>query len=84
MVFAIKISSDSTIFLANGQGGLRAYNYDGSSFTNTAHIQPGDYVRDLDVSSDGTIFVANGYDGLKAYTYDGSFFTNTAHIDDGG
>ena len=63
--------------------GLRAYTYNGSSFTNTAHVNDGGYGLGVSVSSDGTIFLANGQDGLRAYTYDGSSFTNTAHINDG-
>ena len=34
----VTVGSDSTVFLANGSGGLRAYSYDGTSFTKTAHI----------------------------------------------
>ena len=80
----ITLSSNGTIFLANGDDGLRAYTYDGSSFTNTANIDDGGCAYGVTVSSDGTIFLANGDDGLRAYTYDGSSFTNTAHINDGG
>ena len=35
------LSSESTILLANGNDGLRAYTYDGNSFTNTGHIDDG-------------------------------------------
>ncbi|MGD8781731.1 MAG: hypothetical protein PVH88_22540 [Ignavibacteria bacterium] len=30
----VAVSSDGTVFLANSNGGLRAYTYDGTSFTN--------------------------------------------------
>ncbi|MEZ4765436.1 MAG: hypothetical protein R3C26_20295 [Calditrichia bacterium] len=34
--YGIELGPDGTLFLANGDGGLRAYNYNGISFTNTA------------------------------------------------
>ncbi len=75
---------DGTVFLANMQDGLRAYNYNGASFTNTAHIDDGGLAFGVAVGADGTVFLANHNDGLRAYSYDGSSFTNTAHIDNGG
>lgn len=39
----VAIAADGTVFLANGEGGLRAYTYDGSSFTSTANINNGSY-----------------------------------------
>ncbi|NIV11393.1 MAG: T9SS type A sorting domain-containing protein [Aliifodinibius sp.] len=75
-------SSDGTIFLANGDDGLRAYSYDDGSFTNLAHINGGDNAMDVAISSDGTVFLANGEDGLRAYNYNGSSFEEIAHVDD--
>lgn len=65
--------------------GIRAYIYDGTSFTNTAHIDddPG-LANGVAVGRDGTVFLANGVDGLRAYEYDGVSFVNTAHIDSVG
>ena len=45
-------------FYLSGQEGLRAYTYDGSSFTNTANIHHGDYwdpyyANDVTLSSEG-------------------------------
>ena len=71
-----------TIFLANGDDGLRAYTFNGTSFTNTAHVYDGGYAIDVDVGEDGTIFLANYEDGLRAYNYSGNSFTNTAYIND--
>ncbi|NQT61471.1 MAG: hypothetical protein HQ556_00805, partial [Candidatus Marinimicrobia bacterium] len=34
----VAVGPNGTIFLANDNDGLRAYSYDGSVFTNTAHI----------------------------------------------
>jgi len=51
---------------------LRAYIYDGASFTNTAHIDDGgtwDFAGALAVGPDGTVFLAHADEGLIAYTY---------------
>ena len=71
--------------------GLRAYSYDGTSFTNIAHIDDGQSgsanysdAHGVVVAADGTVFLANWWDGLRAYSYDGTSFTLTAHIDHGG
>ena len=77
------VGSDSTVFLANGNDGLRAYSYDGTSFTNTAHIDNGGHANGVTVGPDSTVFLANDYDGLRAYNFGGKFFTNTAHINIG-
>jgi hypothetical protein len=65
--------------------GLRAYSYDGTSFTNTAHINVDKYAVGVDVGPDGTVFLLNVTTGiasqywyLGAYPYDGTSFTNTA------
>jgi WD40 repeat protein len=61
--------------------GLLAYNYDGPSLTNTAHIDiPHEDVNDIAVGPDGTVFLADNDSGLWAYSYDGSSFTNTTHV----
>ena len=54
--WGVAVASDGTVFLANGCGGLRAYNYDGTSFTNTAHIDNGGSAHSVAVASDGTVF----------------------------
>ncbi len=81
----VAVAEDGTVFLAKGVGGLWAYNYDGTSFTNTTHIVDSDsgYAGSMAFAEDGTIFLANDLDGLRAYEYGGSSFTNIAHIDDG-
>ncbi len=81
--YSVTIGSDGTIFVGYDDG-VRAFIYDGNSFTNTAHINNGGEARSLALSSDGTLFVANLDDGLRAYNYDGTFFTNAAHINNGG
>ncbi|MBC8185816.1 T9SS type A sorting domain-containing protein, partial [candidate division KSB1 bacterium] len=72
----VAVDSVGTVFLANGHDGLRAYSYDGNSFTNTAHINNNasgeadlEGASGVAVSSDGTIFLANGSKGMFAYTY---------------
>lgn len=81
----VEIGPDGTVFLLKGSDGLWAYSFDGTTFTNTAHIADGDsgFAGGIAFASDGTIFLANGFDGLRAYSYDGASFTNIAHIDDG-
>ncbi|KAA3661146.1 MAG: WD40 repeat domain-containing protein, partial [Calditrichaeota bacterium] len=80
----IAIASDSLVFLANGEDGLRAYKYNGTVFINTAHIDDGGQATGVAIGPENVLFLANGDDGLRAYTYDGASFTNTAHIDEGG
>ena len=60
------VGSDGTVFLANYNDGLRAYSYDGTSFTNTAHINDGGKALGVAVASNGAVFLANGDDGLRA------------------
>jgi len=59
------------VFVANYEDGLRAYAYDGNSFTNTAHVDDGGNAQGVTVGPDGTVFLANGDDGLIAYAYSG-------------
>lgn len=69
---AVAVGSDGTVFLAKGAAGLMAYSYDGTAFSNTAHIDDGGYsgyAYGVAVGSDGTVFLANGWDGLIAYSY---------------
>jgi hypothetical protein len=56
--YDVTIGSDGTIFVGYDDG-VRAFIYDGNSFTNTAHINNGGEARSLALSSDGTLFVAN-------------------------
>jgi hypothetical protein len=80
----VTVDSNGTVFLASSNDGLRAYTFDGASFTNTAHINNGGSAVHAAVGADGTIFLANGSDGLRAYSYGDTSFINIAHIDDGG
>ena len=80
----VVVGADGTVFLANGEDGLRAYTFDSSALTNTAHIDDGGFATGLALSADGSIFLANGEDGLRAYSFDGASFTNTAHINNSG
>ena len=71
--------------MANLDDGLRAYKFDGTTFTNIAHIDNGGNAHD--VCSDGlNIFLANDTDGLRTYRLDivNSTFINIDHIDNGG
>ena len=72
------------IFLANGSDGLRSYTFDGTSFTNTAHINPDSSAEKVSIAADGTIFIASGWNGLRAYNFEGSSFIQTAHINNVG
>ena len=80
-LYGVAVDSDGTIFAANTglsgftriwpDDGLRAYSYDGTSFTNTAHIDDDGFAMAVALNSDGTVFLANGEEGLIAYTYSG-------------
>ncbi len=80
----VSIGPDGTVFLANGSDGLRAFIFDGSTYSLSAHIYDGGDAMDVEVDSDGLILLANGSDGLRAYSYDGTSLTNIAHINEGG
>ncbi len=67
----ISAGPENTVFLADDYGGLFAYSYDDTSFTNAAYIYEGGYALDVTVGPDGTIFLANGSKGLIAYKYSG-------------
>jgi hypothetical protein len=87
----VTVGPDGTVFLVGD--GLRAYIYDGASFTNTAHINVGNSFEPaygVAVDSNGTVFLIRrsypmGGDGpgLLAYIYDGASLSNTAHDDRG-
>ncbi|KAA3617504.1 MAG: T9SS C-terminal target domain-containing protein [Calditrichaeota bacterium] len=79
-VYGISVNNEDVVFLANAVDGLRAYDYYGSSFTNTAHFSNGT-ARNVVLADDGTVFLDNGEDGLRAYTFDGESLNNTAHFD---
>jgi len=81
--FDVTVGSDSMVFLANGNDGLRAYSYGGSAFISAGHINDGELAMGVTATSDGTVFLANGIDGLRAYSYDGSAFTSAGHINVG-
>ncbi|MFX0197666.1 MAG: LVIVD repeat-containing protein [Candidatus Hodarchaeota archaeon] len=76
----------SYIYLANQGDGLRAYTFNGKTFTNVGHIDDGGTgAYGADVWGDGTyIYLANDEDGLRAYTFNGTNFTNVGHINNGG
>ena len=78
------VASNGAILLANGEDGLRAYTFDGTSFSNIAHVNEGGDAMGVAEGSNGTVFLANGEDGLRAYSFDGTAFTNLAHINEGG
>ena len=59
----VAIDSAGTVFLANGYDGIRAYRFDGESFTLAAHVNDGPLAYDITLDSNGTLFVANGPDG---------------------
>jgi hypothetical protein len=67
----VAVDSNSTVFLADGEEGLRAYSYHGMSFTNTAHINDGGSANGVAVGPNGTVFLASGSAGLLAYIYSG-------------
>ena len=80
----VAVSTDGTVFFANGEAGLWVYSYDGGSFTNIVRMHDGYEARGVTVGADGTVFLANGEDGLRAYSLDGPSYINTAHINNGG
>ena len=81
--FDVAEGADGTVFVAYSDG-LRAYHYNGQSFSLNAYIYNDGEGVDLTIGPDGTIFLANMWDGLRAYTYDESSFSNTAHRHDEG
>ena len=68
----LAIGNNGTIFIANGSDGLRALTFDGTSFTNTAHIDEGGQTdtRDVAVGPDGVLYVINANLALTAYRYE--------------
>ncbi|RMF59353.1 MAG: T9SS C-terminal target domain-containing protein [Calditrichaeota bacterium] len=66
----VAIGADGTIFVANSLDGLRALSFDGSTLTNTAHINPGSDTRDVAVGPDGVIYTADAQAGWHAFTYE--------------
>jgi hypothetical protein len=90
----VAVAPDGTVFFANGGDGLRAYGYDGTSFTNTAYIHNIEvagffsFAGDLAVTADSTVFLrishanpGSGYTSIQAYSYTGSSFVNTTYLD---
>ncbi len=69
------VGHDGTLFLANGAGGLHAYQYADSIFSMIARIEDGGTALGVTIDSDGTIFAASGEAGLRAYLFDGESFT---------
>ena len=63
---------------------LRAYNYDGSTFTNTAHNDDWGSVREITVSADGTMFLSSRDEGLITFEYSpiqsGTFWNGKNHL----
>jgi len=80
---AYKVWGDGTnVYLAD-YGELRAYTFNGTTFTAGGHLDPGAEV--YDVWGDGTnIYVANNTDGLRAYSYAASTFTLKDTVHEGG
>jgi hypothetical protein len=77
----VAVAADGTVFLANGSDGLRAYTYDGSSFTSMAqaHIEQALAIN-VAVGPDGTVFLCNYTRGLHAYTYSERAIVDVGHI----
>ena len=77
----LAVSSDGTIFLANGSDGLRAYTFNGSIFTLKAHINESSGsisgMVGIAVGPDNTVFAID-CEYLYAYNYNGSSFIKTA------
>jgi hypothetical protein len=79
----VAVDSNGTVFLGNGWNGLRAYNYNGSSFTNIAHIDSG-FAGGIGGIYGGYIFVMSGEingNWLDAYHYEDSTFTLSGSTD---
>ncbi len=80
----ITVSDDGTIFTSQSGDGLRAFTYDGDSFTFKAHIDQGGYAFASAVGPDGTVFLANQSWGLMAYSYTDSSFNPLGNVYVGG
>ena len=88
--YAVRLSvcPDGTILLANGDGQLFAYSYDGTAITQIAHIGwPGLLIEiwGLNVAPDGKIFVSyqdDGTDFVSVYLLEDSTFIEIAQIQD--
>jgi len=72
----LAVAADGTIHLANELDGLRAFTYDGTSFTHKTNINLPGSASSVALASDGTIYLANGTSGLTALTFDGTAYTN--------
>ena len=71
---------------ANGDGGLKAYTFNGTSLTYKGVIAVSSTVG-IDAwgvyADEDYVYLANYNDGIRAYTFDGSSFSEKGHIDPG-
>ena len=64
----VVVDVNGTVFVANGEDGLRVYRYNGASFTLAGQIDTGGLAANVAVASDGTVFLG-GRSHVKAYCY---------------
>lgn len=76
---AVDISEDGLIYLANGTGGIRLYDFD-TCFYEIGHIDNGGYAQNVFSMGNNMVFLANGLDGFRVYTYEDSTFLCKAHF----
>lgn len=80
----VAVDSNGVIFVANSYDGIRAYNFNGSSFIDIAHANEFSNACAVAVGKNGQIFLGDYRDGLRAYFFDGSSLINKAYVNDCG
>lgn len=78
--FGVAISTNRTIFSANGIDGLWAYSFNDTAFSYINHVDDGGIAHSVAVNSNGIVFLANGDSGLWAYSFINGIFIYSSHI----
>jgi hypothetical protein len=83
--YARDVHCDGTyVYVAGNATGIKAYTFDGSTFTFKDDDTTDTYYTDIWVDSSGYVYCANDGDGLRVFSFDGSTLTNKDNDDQGG
>jgi hypothetical protein len=80
----IGVTIDDTYVYGSGGGQLRAYTFNGTTFSEIDNAASGDIQYGLTTDGDRNIFLPDGTNGLKAFSFDGVTLTLEDTLDDGG